>query len=150
MLLQCIERGLRFYYIKQVQFMPNIRFLPMGTVVESKAGETILETAQRVGVKSAATCGGRGICRGCRVRVVDGEDALSDMEYAEQSIMGNTFFLTKERLACQTRISGDIVVEFVENDSVDKRERGRAKALNRARELAQRKAARALDRQKAS
>lgn len=48
-------------------------FEPPGIPVESIAGETVLESARRAGIRLVAACGGRGTCRSCYVHVIEGE-----------------------------------------------------------------------------
>ncbi|NNN19293.1 MAG: DUF4445 domain-containing protein [Acidimicrobiaceae bacterium] len=47
-------------------------FEPPGIPIESIAGETVLESARRTGIRLVAACGGRGTCRSCYVRVLEG------------------------------------------------------------------------------
>ena len=53
----------------------------------------------------------------CRVVVEQGEDLLSPMERKETDLMGNTYFLTKQRLSCQAKIveEGEIVLDISEH-----------------------------------
>lgn len=95
--------------------MPLVTFLPSGTVVEAEVGETLLQLAIRTSVAIPTTCGGKASCRLCIVKVpVGSEKSLSPMEFTEQSAMGNVFFITRERLSCQTKVLTDVVVEIPE------------------------------------
>ena len=94
--------------------MPKVTFLPSGLTAEVEMGTTIMEAAGRVEVKIATTCGGKASCRLCKVRIVEGVEGISPMEFAEQSALGNVFFITRERLSCQTRLVGDCTVEVPE------------------------------------
>jgi uncharacterized 2Fe-2S/4Fe-4S cluster protein (DUF4445 family) len=91
--------------------MPKVTFFPSGTSLEVEAGTTLLEASFRAEVKVQTTCGGKASCRLCVVRIKDGDSNISPMEFVEQSAMGNVFFITRERLACQTRVLGDVSVE---------------------------------------
>jgi len=44
--------------------------------------------------------------------VLDGEAHLTPLNAAEKKHLGNVYFITKTRLACQARVSGDVVVEL--------------------------------------
>jgi len=95
--------------------MPKVAFMPSGITAEAAPGETLLQIALRNAVPIATTCGGKASCRLCIVKVPKGqESALSDMEFLEQSAMGNVFFITRERLACQTRVKTDVSLEIPE------------------------------------
>ncbi len=94
--------------------MPRVTFSPSGMVAEVEAGTTIMEAANRVGVQIQTTCGGKASCRLCRVKVLEGFELVSPMEFAEVNALGNVFFITHERLSCQTRLLGDVAVEVPE------------------------------------
>ncbi len=124
--------------------MAIVTFLPSGTQVEVAEGERLLPAAQAAGVRIASVCGGHGNCAGCRVKVIEGEEQLSAMGFVEKGRLGNTYFITKERLACQTTVSGteSVVVEVLMEQPRDKRDRARKRALDRTLESAQRRSQR--------
>ena len=88
--------------------MPTIRFEPSGTSVTVAAGTTLLAACQEAGLGIPATCGGKGLCGKCRVRILEGEapahtgfeQALSPSEVA-----------SGWRLACLIRVETDLVVD---------------------------------------
>ncbi|MBM4318422.1 MAG: 2Fe-2S iron-sulfur cluster binding domain-containing protein [Deltaproteobacteria bacterium] len=122
--------------------MAIVKFLPLGREVEVEPGENLYRAAQAAGVPMGSSCAGIGSCTGCRVRIVEGEQHLSAMGYKERERLGNTYFITKERLACQTLTSGPLVVEVLQEQQRDKRERARRRALDRTLEDAHRRAQR--------
>ncbi|HWQ55771.1 MAG TPA: ASKHA domain-containing protein [Bryobacteraceae bacterium] len=76
--------------------MPSVRFLPADVAVDVAAGTLIHEAAVRAGLLDLELpCGGQGTCGQCLVEVAD------------QPVM-----------ACQTRVSADIVVRIPENRDV--------------------------------
>lgn len=87
--------------------MPLVTFQPMGVTVNATEGATLLETALAHEVEIKTTCGGKASCRDCRVRIVEGDHAVSPVSFAEQRVLGNTYFITRERLSCQTRVLAD-------------------------------------------
>ncbi|MEO5668962.1 MAG: 2Fe-2S iron-sulfur cluster-binding protein [Bdellovibrionota bacterium] len=69
---------------------------------DAQPGETIAQVAYRSGVLIQQTCGGTPSCADCRVIVKEGgAESLEPMEHPEKALLGNVFFITKERLACQ-------------------------------------------------
>jgi uncharacterized 2Fe-2S/4Fe-4S cluster protein (DUF4445 family) len=50
----------------------TVRFEPGGLTVEVPVGTTVLDAAYRAGIHINATCGGRGTCGKCGVRIVQG------------------------------------------------------------------------------
>lgn len=69
-------------------------------------GDTIMDAAHNGGLILDATCGGRGTCGKCKVKV---EGPISEPTKEEQRIVGPVLD-SGVRLACQTRILGDIRV----------------------------------------
>jgi ferredoxin len=80
-------------------------------VAEAAAGELLSQVAYRAGVLIQQTCGGSPSCTDCRVVVKEGADnAFDEMEHAEKTLMGNVYFITKERLACQAKLKASCTV----------------------------------------
>jgi|SaaInlStandDraft_1057018.scaffolds.fasta_scaffold05908_2 ferredoxin len=82
--------------------MPKVRFLPSEEEIEVKTGENLLKVAIRSKVDIQYSCGGAPSCAMCKVIVRDGEEYLNKIEGKELELLGNTYFLTQKRLACQT------------------------------------------------
>lgn len=56
-------------------------------------------------------CGGRGRCRGCRVRVIGGELPVTA---ADRKLLGEAELTAGWRLACQARVQGDLTLELAQ------------------------------------
>jgi 2Fe-2S ferredoxin len=93
--------------------VPSVTFQPEGLRVDCADGESVFEVGRRAGVQIATACVGKATCGLCRVKILDGEGALSPFNAAERKHLGNVYFITRTRLACQTRVSGDVVVQIV-------------------------------------
>jgi uncharacterized 2Fe-2S/4Fe-4S cluster protein (DUF4445 family) len=89
----------------------SVTFQPAGLRVPCTDGESVFEVGRRAGIGISTACVGKATCGLCRVKVVDGEAHLSPMNAAEKKHLGNVYFINKVRLACQTRVSGDVVVD---------------------------------------
>jgi uncharacterized 2Fe-2S/4Fe-4S cluster protein (DUF4445 family) len=68
-------------------------------------GETFLEVAQAAGLEVPATCGGRGQCRSCRIKVLDGD--LPPPTIMDQVQLGHDEVHERFRLSCQTKVIAD-------------------------------------------
>jgi ferredoxin len=90
--------------------MSRLRFVPIDREVEVAEGETILDAARREAVPVGTSCGGIGICRRCRVTIVDGAANLEPMTTIERDQARLAHFGENERLACQTVVRGDCTV----------------------------------------
>jgi ferredoxin len=87
--------------------MARVTFQPGGMVAPGVAGESLFEIGRRNGVPIATSCAGKASCGLCRVVVVAGEQHLTPMGPLERRHLGNVYFITKQRLSCQARLSGD-------------------------------------------
>ncbi|MBI1386366.1 MAG: DUF4445 domain-containing protein [Rhizobiales bacterium] len=76
---------------------------PVTTTAES--GETLLKAAWRAGAEIEATCGERGRCRSCRVKVLKGE--VSPPTIMDTVQLGHEEVQERFRLGCQARVTGD-------------------------------------------
>jgi len=84
---------------------------PVGRRARVPAGATILAAAEALGVGVASVCGGAGTCGCCRVRVLDG--AVSAPSANERDQLGEAALAGGVRLACQTRLLGDVRIEVL-------------------------------------
>ncbi len=83
--------------VKVTFFDPeNARELAHGIVAR---GTTVLEAALEAGIEITATCGRRGRCRSCRVKVLSGEIAPPTLQDAIQ--LGPDAIHERFRLSCQ-------------------------------------------------
>lgn len=78
-----------------------------GLTVDCAAGASIFEVAMAAGKPLASACGAKATCGLCRVKIIAGEDLLSALNDAEKKHLGNVYFITKVRLGCQVRVTGD-------------------------------------------
>ena len=86
-------------------------FLPLETGVELEPYESVFMAARRTRIGIATACAGKSTCGLCRVKLVSGEENVDPISPLEKRHLGNTYFLTKLRLSCQLRPTGDVVVE---------------------------------------
>jgi uncharacterized 2Fe-2S/4Fe-4S cluster protein (DUF4445 family) len=91
--------------------VPSVTFQPAGLRVDCAEGESVFEVGRRAGIEISTACVGKATCGLCRVKILDGEDATSPLNAAEKKHLGNVYFITRQRLACQTRVHGDVVVD---------------------------------------
>jgi uncharacterized 2Fe-2S/4Fe-4S cluster protein (DUF4445 family) len=82
----------------------EVTYLPSGTVAHVPAGTTLFHAANWAGLPIESTCGGRGTCGKCKVRVLEGatEPTPADHRHlAPDEIAGGW------RLSCQGEIAAD-------------------------------------------
>lgn len=93
----------------------TIHFLPADKKVTAAPGDILLDVAMTAGVHINAACGGEGVCGKCRVVIKSGEVSCRETSKltAEEESKGY-------RLACQTRLVGDVEVFVPEEEPAEK------------------------------
>jgi ferredoxin len=85
-----------------------------GALVSACAeGDTLFDAGGRVGAGIETSCVGKGTCGLCRVKIVAGAEHLTPYTDEERKHLGNVYHLTKVRLACRSRVSGDVTIQVV-------------------------------------
>ena len=92
--------------------MTRITFEPLGVSVDCAAGESVFACARRHSIPIPTACAGKATCGLCRVKLLAGEGQVAPINPAEIKHLGNTYFITKLRLSCQLRPTGDITVRI--------------------------------------
>jgi uncharacterized 2Fe-2S/4Fe-4S cluster protein (DUF4445 family) len=84
-----------------------VTYLPSDTTVHVPAGTTLFNAAHWAGLPIDSTCGGRGTCGKCGVRIVSGhaERTLADYRHLSATLDEGW------RLSCQALVSEDTVCE---------------------------------------
>ncbi len=81
---------------------------PIGRTLTVATGTTVLAAAHANGIDVTATCGGRGRCTSCRVKVVTG--APPPPALADELQLGDDLVREGYRLACQWRVDEAVTV----------------------------------------
>ena len=76
--------------------------------LEHSANTTIIKVGHEAGIEISATCGERGRCRACRVKILTGQVPPPTMQDRIQ--LGEDEIRENFRLACQTEVIGDCTV----------------------------------------
>ncbi|MCX6621720.1 MAG: 2Fe-2S iron-sulfur cluster-binding protein [Acidobacteria bacterium] len=103
--------------------MPRVTFLPAGITAEFEPASlpyaehgrrgSLLDVALHFGIGLEHACGGHCACTTCHVIVRQGDQNLSPMEDEEADRLEQAAGLTlHSRLACQSVVLGDVVVEI--------------------------------------
>lgn len=91
----------------------QVTFMPMNKTVQVKAGTSLLDIAMEHDIELEHNCGGNCSCGTCHVLIREGMSSLPPISYDEQDQLDMTDDPTPfSRLACQSKISGDIVLEI--------------------------------------
>jgi ferredoxin len=98
--------------------MPIVRFItPEGEIkeVEVEVGAKITQAAYKAGILIPQSCGGAPSCTDCTVLILKEEipnGSLEKMLGPEERLLGNVYYLTKERLACQAIIKASVEIKI--------------------------------------
>lgn len=85
---------------------------PSGEVLELNGEDTLLNQLKKAGKKIKSSCGGCATCSDCMIVVKSGEMNLTPQTFEELRLLGNVFHITKERLSCQTKVTGDVTIDI--------------------------------------
>ena len=91
----------------------KVTFLPSGKIVEAEEEKSILDLALDHHIDMEHNCGGNCACATCHIYVKEGMEFLSEMSEEEEDQLEEADGLTpNSRLACQSIVKGDVVVEI--------------------------------------
>ena len=113
----------------------KVTLKPSGQIVEVAEGKNLLEALREQDIYIKSSCGGHATCSDCIIKVVSGEDYVTPPPFAELKLLGNVFHITKERLACQTCLVGDVTIDISKHDKAS----DEAKLNNKAKSFAKKK-----------
>lgn len=85
-----------------------VTFEPGARTIAVSPGETFLKAAQRAGIDVTATCGGRGRCHSCRIKVLRG--SVPPPTIMDTVQLGHDEVREGFRLSCQTAVATDCTV----------------------------------------
>ena len=104
----------------------TVVFQPSGVRGKVKDGATILDAARALGAGLETVCGGKGTCGKCKIKIEEGYFAkyrvnsslasIKAIKATPEKLISKTQQKQGYRLACQSRICGDVVV-FVPEES---------------------------------
>jgi adenylate cyclase len=101
--------------VASIHFGPDEKDIVVG------GSETILAASLREGIPHAYACGGRARCSICRISVEDGLEFCSPPSKGERLVSERLHFSPEIRLACQTKIAGDVKVRrlVIDDDDIE-------------------------------
>ena len=91
-----------------IQRKLEVTYRPFDRTTRVPPGTTLFSAAHWIGLPIDSTCGGRGTCGKCKVRVVEG---ASEVTSADQRLLRKDEVDNGWRLSCQARIYEDMACE---------------------------------------
>ena len=109
----------------------KVALKPTNIVVDIEEGRNLLTCLREQNIYIKSSCGGHATCSDCIIKVVTGEDYITPPPFNELKLLGNVFHITKERLACQTCVTGgDITIDITKHDKASDEEKLKGKTNN--------------------
>jgi adenylate cyclase len=101
--------------------MSKINCLPDKRSIEINKSDTVLETLLANGIEHTHVCGGNAYCSTCRIMILDGVQNCSPPTSAERALAKKLDFPVHVRLACQTKVTGDVAIRrmVIDNEDID-------------------------------
>ncbi|MBT8230041.1 MAG: adenylate/guanylate cyclase domain-containing protein [Bacteroidia bacterium] len=87
--------------------------------IDCPIDSTILEATLANHINHTHACGGEGKCSTCRVSIIDGLENCNPRNDTEQLIANKLNFPDEIRLACQTKVNGNISIRRMVSDKLD-------------------------------
>ena len=84
-------------------------------VLTNDLSKSLLVTFQEQFIDWMHACGGKGRCTTCKLVIIQGNENFLSLTESEQKYVTNGQLAHNERLACQAKIAGDIIVRVPEN-----------------------------------
>lgn len=98
--------------------MPKVTFLPFDIEVDVPEGTVILDAALDNNIKIDHNCGGNCACSTCHIIVEKGFETLNEMTEDEEDMLDEAEGLIDiSRLACQCKVTSDLIVRIPEKSS---------------------------------
>jgi len=82
-------------------------FLPTGQIIDASPDESLLAALRREKIYLVSSCGGKGTCGKCRVKVTQGPVDIRGSNKVSERLKGEGY-----SLACQTVPTGDVHIEI--------------------------------------
>ena len=101
--------------------MSKISCLPDKRSIEINKSDTVLEALLVNGIEHTHVCGGNAYCSTCRIMILDGVQNCSPPTSTERALAKKLDFPVHVRLACQTKVTGDVSIRrmVIDNEDID-------------------------------
>jgi adenylate cyclase len=101
--------------------MPKINCLPDNRSIEINKSDTVLESLLANGIDHTHVCGGNAYCSTCRIMILNGVQNCSSPTSAERALAKKLDFPVHIRLACQTKVTGNVAIRrmIIDNEDID-------------------------------
>ncbi len=95
----------------------QVHFQPMGLKCRCAEGTLLSDAVRMAGINLVSVCGNKGLCGQCRVKLIEGNGSPPTQE--ERELLSKDEIIRGYRLACQTRISGEVKVFLPQSSLIE-------------------------------
>ncbi|MEP2771724.1 MAG: 2Fe-2S iron-sulfur cluster-binding protein [Fulvivirga sp.] len=96
----------------------SIKNLSNKTITTNESDKVVLKILHENAVDWMHACGGKGRCTTCKMIVIEGLENLSPHSDFEKKVNNLGALKENQRLACQCKISGDIIVKVPDENKL--------------------------------
>ena len=89
----------------------------MGLKCRCAEGTLLSDAVRMAGINLVSVCGNKGLCGQCRVKLIEGNGSPPTQE--ERELLSKDEIIRGYRLACQTRISGEVKVFLPQSSLIE-------------------------------
>jgi uncharacterized 2Fe-2S/4Fe-4S cluster protein (DUF4445 family) len=86
----------------------QVTFLPQNLTTHAPEGTTVFNAANWAGLAIDSTCGGRGTCGKCKVRLLQGADGVNE---ADTKFLSGAEIAEGWRLSCRASVRGECIAQ---------------------------------------
>ena len=90
----------------------DLTLFPQDLTLKIDEEVNLLERLRQEEIYIKSGCGGHASCSDCIIKIIAGEGNLNEPTFDETKLLGNVFHITKERLACQTKCTGNVKIDL--------------------------------------
>lgn len=91
--------------------MPRIQFIKEISTISVENGANLMRSLLDNNLPVASSCHGQGVCSKCKIKVVNGEHALSPESPQEIELRRRNKIPDGYRISCQSKVLGDISID---------------------------------------
>jgi ferredoxin len=96
----------------------KVTLWPNGEAFTIDSETTLLKALKDNNHYVKSSCGGVASCADCIIKVHTGEGNLTPPTFGELKLLGNVFHITKERMSCQARCTGDVTIDISKHNQM--------------------------------
>jgi len=97
-------------------------------MIEVDPDQNLLSVLRDEKIYVKSSCGGYASCGDCLIKVTSGADNMNAPSFEEKQLLGNVFHITKERLSCQSKITGPVEIDISKHDKASDDKKTRQKS----------------------